>query len=173
MKPIWPKINKTIGIVNLTIGIVLFYVIFDLTQKQIAFIQNLTGQNGFPKVDISFFELFLSKRILLLFGILSTTSGILILLRKKLGWVLGYSFLLIITLTLTQITVFGISDVTITVIGPEYWIQIYSGFGLLVSLGFLILLSTKPIRILNRINRYSWLLSFGIVLILYLTPRIL
>lgn len=58
MKPIWPKINKAIGIVNLTIGIVLFYVIFDLTQKQIAFIQNLTGQNGFPKVDISFLSYF-------------------------------------------------------------------------------------------------------------------
>jgi hypothetical protein len=173
MKPIWNKINKGIGIVNLAIGIVLFYVIFDLTQKQIVHLENLTEQHGFPKVDKSFFELFLSNRILLTFGILASASGILILLRKKLGWILGYSFLIIASLILIQITIYGIRDVTTTIIEPEYWIQIYGGIGLLVSLTLLILLSIKPIRILNKINRNSWLWSFGIVLLIYLTPRIL
>lgn len=173
MKPIWNKIYKAIGIVNLIIGLIFFYVIFDLTQKQIAHIENLTEHHGFPKVDTSLFELFVSNRILLLFGILSITSGILILLRKKLGWILGYSFLIIATLILIQITIFGIRDVTTTTIGPEYWIQIYGGIGLLFSLTLLILLSIKPIRILNKINRNSWLWSFGIVLLIFLIPRII
>ena len=173
MKPIWNKIYKAIGIVNLTIGLIIFYVIFDLTQKQITHIENLSEQHGFPIVDTSFFKLFLNNRILLLFGILSIASGILILLRKKLGWILGYSFLTIATLILIQITIFGIRDVTTTTIGPEYWIQIYGGISLLFSLTLLILLSIKPIRILNNINRNSWLWSFGIVLLIFLIPRII
>ncbi len=173
MKPIWNKINKAIGIVNLTIGIVIFYVIFDLSIQQLNYIQSLSEQNGLPKIETSFLKLILGNGILLLIGILSTISGILILVRKKLGWILGYSFLLISTWILIQITVFGINDVTTTTIGPEYWTQIYGGIGLLVSLTLLILLSAKPIRIINKINRSSWILSFGIFLILYLTPRIL
>ena len=173
MKPIWNNIYKAIGIINLIFGLVIFYVIFDQTQKQIAHIQNLSEQHGFPKVDTSFLDLFLRNRILLLFGILSTTSGILILLRKKFGWILGYSFLIIVTLILIPVTIYGIRDVTVTVMGPEYWVQIYGGLGLLLSLGLLILLSSKQIRILNKINRNSWLLSFGIVLLIFLIPKIL
>lgn len=173
MKPIWNKINKAIGIINLIIGLVIFFVIFDITQKEVDFIQNLSEQHGFPKIEASFLELFFNNRILLLFGILSIASGILILFRKKLGWILGYSFLIIATLILIQITIFGIRDVTTTTIGPEYWIQIYGGIGLLFSLTLLILLSIKPIRILNKINRNSWLWSFGIVLLIFLIPRII
>ena len=173
MKHIWNKLYKAIGIVNLTVGLIIFYVIFDLTQKQIVHLENLTKQHGFPKVEKSFFELFLSNRTLLILGILATASGILILLRKKLGWILGYSFLIIASLILIPITFYGIRDVTTTTIGPEYWIKIYGGIGLLFSLTSLILLSIKPIRILNKINQNSWLWSFGIALLIYLTPRII
>lgn len=158
---------------NLAIGLVIFYAIFNLSQKQLTYIQNLTEQYIFLKIDTSFVELIFDNRIFILIGILSTLSGILILLIKKLGWVVGYSCLLISTFILIQITAFGIKDVTTTIIGPEYWIQIYGAIGLLISLTLLILLSIKPIRIINKINRNSWLLSFGIVLIIYLIPRIL
>lgn len=173
MKSIWNKVNKAIGIVNLTIGVICFYVIFDFAQKQVKYIQYLSEQNGFSKSETTLLDLVLSNRVLLIVGISSVASGILILLRRKLGWILGYSNLLISILILITITIFGIRDVTTTIIGPDFWVQIYSGVGLLISLCLLILLSTKPIRILNGVNRNSWLLSFGIVFLLYLTGRIL
>lgn len=173
MKSSWNKINKAFGIVNLIVGLICFYVIFDFAQKQVDHIKYLSEQYGFSKSDTTFLDLVLSNRVLLIVGILSTASGILILLRRELGWILGYSNLLISILILIPITLFGTQDVTTTIIGPEFWVQIYSGVGLLISLCLLILLSTKPIRILNGINRNSWLLSFGIVFLLYLTGRIL
>ncbi|MEM6516262.1 MAG: hypothetical protein AAF688_08765, partial [Bacteroidota bacterium] len=169
MKPIWNNINKAIAVINLIVGFALLYVVANLSIKQLNYIKDLSEQNKFPKIETSFLELMFGNRILLLIGILSTLSGIFMLLRKKIGWILGFCSVLISILILFHITAFGINDVTTTFLGPKYWIQIYGGLGLLLFLSILILMLSKQIRILYKINRKTWFLSFGIILLIYLT----
>tara|TARA_R110001606_G_scaffold26849_1_gene86623 strand:+ start:90 stop:614 length:525 start_codon:yes stop_codon:yes gene_type:complete len=174
MNKTWNKTYKILGIINLIFGLIIIYKIFEFTQSQISHMEKLSEQSGFPKYDISLIDLLLynSNRFPFIIGILFITSGILIVLKKKIGWNLSYISWIITALILIPITIYGIRDVTVTVIGSEYWIQIYSGIGLILSLTFIVFLSLKPIRIMNNINKQSWLLSIGIIFLIYLTRMI-
>jgi len=169
MKKFWIKLYKLLGIINIIFGLIIFYKIFDLAQNQFSYMEKLY-EKGFPKFDISLIDLFLhnSSRIPIIIGVLFMTSGILIILEKKNGWNLSYISWIITSLILIPITTYGVRDVTVTVIGPKYWIQIYSGIGLILSLIFVIFLSLRPIRILNKITNQSWFLCFLIIILIRL-----
>ncbi|SFU52334.1 hypothetical protein SAMN05216480_1068 [Pustulibacterium marinum] len=173
MKPIWNTINKVIGFVNLIIGMIIFYMLFDLTKHHFNTIQSLSEHNGFHKIETSFFDLILEKWKILFNATLFTVSGMLLLSKKKLGWILSYSCWIVSAIILLPITIYGMRGVTTTLHEYEYWDQVYGGIGLLFSLTVLILLSLQPIRILHNIDRNSWLLSFGIVLLIFLMKSII
>lgn len=134
--------------------------------------EKMNNQNEFDKVDYSFFDLNFQFQAKILIGIFYLASGLLILLNKKLGWVLAYSCWIMSILILIPMTIYGIQDVTMTTIGEDYWFQIYSGIALATSITFLIFLSSKKVRDLNQITLNSFLWSFALVLILNL-PTIL
>lgn len=166
MKNIWNKINYGIGILNLLTGIIVFYSIFKIAKRQYNSMIKFSEQNGLETFNESMWKLFFQNQttIILLF---LTISGILLLLRNKYGWIFGLSSWVVIALIFIPTAIYGISDVTITTMGHDHWIKIFSGIGLLVSIIFITTLLLKPIRIINKVNSISWLLSFGIILVLY------
>ena len=170
----WIVINRILAIMHITIGFAILYKIFDLAKMKIEYIEKLPLQNKSLKFDINPWQFLLQNEMLFAIGILLAFSGILILWRKKLGWIFGYSSWILTILALIPITLYGITNVTVTTIGPENLIKIYSGIGLLLSVIFVITLSLQPIRILNRIDTKSWFFSFGMMLLIYyLLPLIL
>ncbi|MCO6163007.1 hypothetical protein [Flavobacterium sp. NRK F7] len=173
MQPIWKKINLAIAIINLIIGFGISYFLVQLSIQLSNYSIELAAKNEISEIHSTYFYLFLHHQSQLLTSILLIISPIFILKEKRLGWIFSYSCWVILTLNITKTIFFRIIEVTKSNIYPDYWLQIYGGIGFLLSWSVLVLLSTKPIRILNKVNRKSWYLSLGLFLILYLMKQFL
>ncbi|PRX55256.1 hypothetical protein CLV81_3665 [Flagellimonas meridianipacifica] len=155
----WNTINKILGGINLVIGILLLIKTYYLTDRRIYYLSTLPKKGFIPNTTPSFAELLLKDSIQLTIGILLVSSGLLIFLKRKLGWILGYCGWLISIVSLITFVLFRLKNDSIVKLEFNSWIQIMNTLIPFLSLISILLLSLKPVREVNRISFKSWFLS--------------
>ncbi|KAB5483112.1 MULTISPECIES: hypothetical protein [Flagellimonas] len=120
--------------------------------------------------DVSFYKLFKNHYFFTFLGILSISSGILLLKNKKIGWILSVSTWLLYGFG-TLINIFKKNDEN------EYIFASNSDFIILgiIIVTFLILalcLTLKPFRTKYKPNLKSWF-KIGIITLILITAKLL
>ena len=128
---------------------------------------NQINEKYSSEYKVSMLDWILGRRIELLTSVFLLLSGIGILLNKKIGWILSFTAWLMIISFLYPLALYGIQDVTTTVMGEDFWIRIFSGLGLLFALSILIIQATRQLRERYQIDTKAYMLSMVLVVLLY------
>ena len=165
-------LNQISGILNLIIGSVTIYEIFHLTILQLNQLKKLYTQNGI-EVEINLPHILWAARFQILLGALLFFSGIYLLLRKKTGWILGYSAWMLALFFLLDLILYFDKDVTTTKLANSHTIISYFIAGIIFSLFMWIIFSLKPVRDFNQINRKTWINTSLLILAAFIILKLI
>ena len=171
MNPIWYKVNAILKYIFISFGIIIVIFTTNWTYQELKLFEKLSEKTELFEHNISFSELFFNNQILITLSLLSLSSGIIFFFRKRVGWILGSSFLIFLIINLISFTLYGLNDVTTTYLGNKNLIYIILGIGLILSLLFLLIMFNKKVRTLNNINKLSIIYSLVIILALELIQK--
>ncbi|WP_089687326.1 hypothetical protein [Catalinimonas alkaloidigena] len=166
MKITWNVAHRILGIAILTVGIIILCAILYLSLRYDEHMEQFYAAKGMATL-FSFSDFLRGARTELFIGTMLMAAGAFMLLKKQLGWILGYGGLLFATAMLARITFQSGRDVTLTFVEPAPLITPFSGIGLAVCFILILLLLSKPIRTMNKISTKPLLFSTGSILLLY------
>ncbi|RUA14746.1 MAG: hypothetical protein DSY83_08840 [Flavobacteriia bacterium] len=163
----WKVINKTLGIIEILLGIsVIILTIYSwhtvLTQLE---------HFGLNWEKISFFKLIKQSHFVFLSGVLGMISGILLLKGKRWGWITSVSSFLVYSIGMILIAL-GTNNKGKVLLEDE-GDYIIPGVLLIVFLVLTFLLALKPIRELYSIKIRDWVIVGTKVLLFTLDKLII
>jgi hypothetical protein len=163
----WTLFEKVISGFQIIFGIV---VISFLLLTLDSIISTLLEHSDYTWKDVSFYKLIKNHYFFTFLGILSISSGILLLKNKKIGWILSVSTWLLYGLG-TLINIFKKNHENKSILESN---SDYITIGIFIVAFFILALclTLKPFRTKYKANLKSWF-KIGIITLILITVKLL
>ena len=133
-------------------------------------ILNNLEQFGLSRERVSFIKLIEQSHFVFLIGLLGLVSGILLIKRKRLGWITSVSSLLVYPIAIILILRDRFSEgIELLEDRGDY---VITGIIIFLLLGLVVILTLRPIRDFYGIKIRDWAISGTIVILLSLDKLI-
>ncbi len=162
-------LNKCIALVSLVlVAFAIGYTIWFI-QLQTEFIENLNTSPIFTGIKFSFWDQMADLSAPLFIAFVLSLSGVLMLFKRRVGWVLGYISYILLLLNVIPLITRGYNDPTVTIAteANSSFKWIFLSIAVVNSL-MIIGLSLNHIRKLNKISHRAWGFSLVVPSLLYL-----